>query len=286
MATSPTVLRWYIALELGRLRKDAGWTLKQSAERLGCSLSHISHLESGRSLPPRAELEVLLDFYGVGERIPPFVDLLTACRRGKDWWLPFAGTVPPWFDLYLGLETAASQIESYDAQVVPGLFQTPRYMEAVIRAVEADLAEDEIGRRINLRLARQEVLTRTSEPPPTVWSVLDESVLHGSAGDPAIMSEQLRYLLKLASRPNITILVLPLAARPHAGLDGTFSILSFPDLAGAPAVGYADGRIRGSYYEDPTEVLRYRNTLTRLHDLACHPEESQAMIRRRLEELP
>ena len=69
-------------------------------------------------------------------------------------------------DLYLGLESAASQIESSDAQVGPGLFQTPRYMEAVIRAVEADLAEDEIGRRINLRLARQEVLTSASSLLP------------------------------------------------------------------------------------------------------------------------
>jgi transcriptional regulator with XRE-family HTH domain len=280
------VLRWYIALELGRLRKDAGQTLKQSAERLGCSLSHISHLEYGRSLPPRAELEVLLDFYGVGERTTPFVDLLTACRRGTDWWLPLAGAAPAWFDLYLGLESAASQIESYDAQVVPGLFQTSRYMEAVMRAVEADLPEAEIGRRIELRLARQEeVLTRTSEPPPTVWSVLDEVALHGAAANPAVMPEQLKQLLKLASRPNITILVLSLAARPHAGMDGAFNILSFPDLAGAPAVGYADGRIRGTYYEDPTEVLRYRNTLTQLHNLACNPEQSQAIIRRRLEEL-
>jgi hypothetical protein len=118
-----------------------------------------------------------------------------------------------------------------------------------------------------------------------VWSVLDEVALHGAATNPAVMPEQLQHLLKLASRPNITILVLPLTARPHAGMDGAFNILSFPDLAGAPAVGYADGRIRGTYYEVPTEVLRYRNTLTQLHNLACNPEQSQAIIRRRLEEL-
>jgi transcriptional regulator with XRE-family HTH domain len=285
MAASPTVLRWYIALELGRLRNEAKLTGGQAAARLGCSHGHISHLESGRTLPKQAELEVLLDFYGVAERIQPFVALLTAARTGKDWWTPFAGTAPSWFDLYLGLESAASQIETYDAMIVPGLFQTPGYTNAVIRAVETDLPKAELDRRIELRLARQEILTRDSPEPPMVWSILDEAVLHGTATDPAIMREQLEHLLALAARPNITILVLPLATRPHAGMDGTFAILSFPDLTGTPAVAYTDGRIRGSYYENAADVLRYRNILTRLHNAACHPEESQARIRRRLEEL-
>ena len=287
MATStlsPTVLRWYVALELGRLRQSAGFTMKQVAERLGRSHGHVAHLETGRNLPARTELEALLDFYGVGERIPSFVELLSSARGGKDWWLPFEGAAPAWLDLFLGLESAASQIESYDAQVVPGLFQTPAYTEAVIRAGDPELPEVELARRIELRLARQEVLTREPEPP-SVWSILDESVLHSSAGKPAVMRAQLEHLAKLSELPNVTILMLPISTRPHAGMDGTFKILSFPHLAGAPAVGYTDGRVRGSYYEDPAAVLSYRNALTRLHNLAVSPEESRTMIRNRAKEL-
>jgi len=83
----------------------------------------------------------------------------------------------------------------------------------------------------------------------------------------------------------VTILVLPMITRPHAGLHGTFEILSFPELAGAPEVAYIDGAVQGSYYQDPADVLRYRNVLTRLHNLADDQEESRVRIRRRIEEL-
>ena len=282
--SSPTVLRWYVASELARLRAGAGLTLKQVGERLGCSTSHVGHLETGRSLPAQPELEVLLEFYGVGERIPAFAELLTAARRTKDWWLPFSGAAPAWFDLFLGLESAATQIESYDAQVIPGLFQTPDYMNAVIRAGAPELPESEINRRIELRLARQDQLSRQDEPP-AIWSILDESVLHGTTEKPQLMRTQLEHLLKRAELPHVTILALPLSVRPHAGMDGTFKILSFPQLAGAPAVAYTDGRIQGSYYDRPDAVLHYRNALTRLHNLALSPEQSRAMIEYRLRDL-
>lgn len=284
-ASGPTVLRWYIALELGRLRQRAGLTYKQVSERLGCSLSHIGHLETGRNLPAQAELEVLLDFYQVGERIPSFVELRNAARGAKDWWEPFKGAAPAWFDLFLGLEGAATQIESYDSAVVPGLFQTSAYTEAVIRAGRPELADEEVARRVELRQARQEVLTREPEPP-TVWSILDESVLHSTAGKPAVMREQLEHLVKLSGLPNVTILMLPMSTRPHAGSNGHFKMLSFPDLMSAPAVVYTDGLLQGSYYQNPADVLTYRNALTRLHRLADNPEESRARIHRRAEELP
>lgn len=74
-------------------------------------------------------------------------------------------------------------------------------------------------------------------------------------------------------------------AGPHAGSYGTFIILSFPDLISAPAVAYTDGMVRGSYHEEPAAVLRYRNALTRLHNLALSPEESRARILQRAREL-
>lgn len=282
--SSPTVLRWYIALELAGLRQRAGLTLKQVAERLGCSTSHVGHVETGRNLPGRAELEVLLDFYQVDERIPSFVELLGSARAGRDWWQPFKNATPAWLDLFLGLESTATEIESYDALLIPGLFQTPAYTEAVIRAGDPELTDAEVTQRIELRQARQDLLTRQPEPP-SVLSIVDESVLCGAAGDPTVMREQLERLGKLSTLPNVTIQVLPMSARPHAGGSGHFKILSFPDMASAPAVVYTDGMVQGSYHEVPAAVLRYRNALNRLRHLADNPKQSRAEIRRRAEEL-
>ncbi|MBV9010516.1 MAG: helix-turn-helix domain-containing protein [Pseudonocardiales bacterium] len=284
-SSSPTVLRRYVALELRRLREGAGFKRQQVAERLRCVPSHISHLETMRNLPKAAELEVLLGFYGVAERTAAFLELVDAARKGRDWWLPFKGAAPEWFDLYLGMESSAVQIDSYDSMVVPGLFQTPAYAKAVIRAGEPELADAEVALRIELRMTRQDVLLRQPDPP-AVWSVLDESVLHRPAGEPQVLLEQLDHLVKLLELPMLTIQVLPLEVGVHAGIEGTFMILTFPpELVGDPGIAYVESRIGATYYEDPVEIMTYRNTLRRIQIQARTPEESQTLLVRRIEEL-
>ncbi|MGH4006448.1 MAG: helix-turn-helix domain-containing protein, partial [Pseudonocardiaceae bacterium] len=275
----------YIALELRRLREAVGFKREQVAERLRCVVSHVSHLETMRNLPKGPELEVLLNFYGAGERIAAFLDLVDAARKGRDWWIPFKGTAPEWFDLYLAMESSAVQIDSYDSMIVPGLFQTPAYAKAVIRAGEPELADAEFARRVELRMARQDVLTRQPDPP-IVWSVLDESVLRRPAGEPQVVVEQLEHLVKLLDLPMVTIQLLPLDVGVHAGINGTFMILTFPpELEGDPGIAYTEARTKATYYEDRAEIMTYRNTLRRVQVHARPPEETRTLLVRRIEEL-
>ncbi|MGH3827692.1 MAG: helix-turn-helix domain-containing protein [Pseudonocardiaceae bacterium] len=284
MATSsPTVLKWWIALELSQLRERAGLSRQQVADHVGCVVSAVRHVETGRNLPRPLELREMLTLYGVPERAERFAELVNSAKKGRDWFEVFTAA-QPWFTLFLGLESSAAQIESYDAQVVPGLFQTAAYAETVIRADDPEVSDAEVARRIELRLARQDVLTRQPQPP-TVWSVLDESVLHRTAGSPAAMREQLTHLVNLAQLPTVTIQVLPMAAGPHAGINGTFIMFEFPDLTGSPTVAYTDGLIQASYYEQPEQLRRYRNSLTHLRVTAAKPAESVAMITQRAQEL-
>lgn len=284
MATSsPTALKWWIALELTKLRERAGLTRQQVADHLQCALSTVRHVEIGRNLPRPLELREMLRLYGMPERVELFNELLTAAKKGRDWFEAFVGAAPSWFDLFLGMESSAAQIESYDALVVPGLFQTAAYAEAVIRAGNPELSDSEVSRRIELRLARQDVLTREPEPP-MVWSVLDESTLYRSIGDTAAMREQLLHLIQLAEHPTITIQVLPMERGPHVGLNGTFTLLELP-LTSNPTIAYTDGMIAGAYYEQPDQLRKYRNALTRLQITAAKPAESAAIITQRAQEL-
>ena len=284
-SSSPTVLKRYIALELRRLRETAGFKREQVAERLRCAVSHISHLETMRNLPKAAELEVLLGFYAADERTAAFLDLVDAARRGRDWWIPFKGAAPEWFDLFLAMESSAVQIDSYDSMIVPGLFQTPAYAKAVIRAGEPELTDAEVARRVELRMGRQDVLTRQPDPP-IVWSVLDESVLHRPAGEPQVLVEQLEYLVKLLDLPMVTIQLLPLEVGVHAGIDGTITILTFPpELEGDPGIAYTEPRAKAAYYEDRAEIMIYRNTLRRIQIHARTPQETRTLLVRRIEEL-
>lgn len=281
---SPTVIKRWIAFELKRLREDAGRSRPEAAARIGKALTQIGHLETMRNLPSPSDLEILVTWYGHPERVDFFLDLLRRAKKGRDWWIGFADVTPEWFSLYLGLESSAVRIEAYDVTYVRGLFQTRGYAEAVIRGGDPAASEAEVQRRTELRLARQQHL-READEPVRVWSILDEATLRRSVGGKAVMREQLEYLLELVKQPNIDIQVLPYAVGAHPGIEGTFTILSFPDeLVADNGIVYVETRIRGVYYEDRSEILTYRDMLSRLQVLALDQQRSRAKIAEILKE--
>ncbi len=283
---SPTALKRWIAFELRRLREASGHTRQEAAARLGRTVPHIGHLETGRNLPSAGDVEVLLTWYGHPDRIEFFRDMLRRAKKGRDWWVGFADAVPDYLELFLALEASAVQLQSYDSQGVPGSLQTEAYARAIIRAGERARPDHEVARRVELRMARQQLIERADEPVQ-VWSVLDEAVLHRLVGGADVMREQLERLVKLAERPNIDLQVLPAAAGAHAGAEGSFTLLTFPpELYNDPGVVYVETRVRGIYYEDPAEIQLYRQALTRLQVQALTPDESPAMIQRIAEKLP
>lgn len=284
-SSSPTALKWWFAVEMRRMRENRGLTRDQAAAAIKGSPQNVGHMETGRILPKPLELERLLEVYGVPERAEFFQDLRVRAKRGRDWWIGFTGSAPENFDLFLGLETSAVQIESWDAEIVPGLFQTEAYAEALIRASRPDLAAHEVARLVELRMARQrEVLER--DDPPLVWSVIAEPALRWLVGGREVSSVQLDHLAALIERSNIELQVLPLSAGAHAGTEGTFTILSAPpELRNYPGCAYVEDRIRGHYYEEQEQISTYRNVLTRLRIQGTKPEDTVSYIRQLAEEL-
>ncbi|WP_329050005.1 helix-turn-helix domain-containing protein [Amycolatopsis sp. NBC_01488] len=279
--SSRSALKRWIGTELKRLRQRAGYERADVAERLGKTGAWPGHVEVGRNLPSAADLEVLLTWYGHVERLTFFRTLLTRAKKGRDWWIGFSDVTPEWFNVYLGLESIARQLSGYDAMVVHGLFQLPEYAEAVIRDVNPTLPDAEVNRRVELRMARHEVLThRTDMDPLRVWRVIDEAALRRVVGNPAIARRQLEQLVKLAEMPNITLQVLPASAGSHPGIEGTFTIMDYPaEFEDDPGTVWIESRIRGTFIEEPAEISIYRDDLTRLQaHKALKPEQSIALI--------
>ena len=190
------MLKRWIGLELRRLRTAAGKSRPETAQRLKQSRTTIGHLETARNLPSAAVLEVLLGFYDVPERLPFLLDLVEAARKGRNWWDRLAGAAPAWFDLYLGLEAGAAELTSFDTYLVPGLLQIREYAEAVIHG-DPDASEEEVQRRVELRLGRQQILDRDDDPV-RLWVVFDESVLYRRRGTPRAMAAQIRHLIEVS----------------------------------------------------------------------------------------
>jgi transcriptional regulator with XRE-family HTH domain len=285
-SSSPTVLKRWIAFELRKLREERGIGRDEAAAAIKGSIPAIGHVETGRSMPKPLELERLLELYGVPERSEFFLELRARAKKGRDWWIGFdESTVPEYFRLFLGLESSAVKIESWDAIVVPGLFQTPDYARAIIRGGRPELPATEVEKRVELRMARQdEVLDR--EDAPQVWAVISEAALRLRVGGPTVLRDQLKRLVELREYPHIEMQVLPASAGAHTGVDGGFIALTFPnELEHDPGCVYVEGRVRGVYYEEPPQVMAYRDVLTRLRVQADKPEDFPGWVRKAMKDL-
>jgi hypothetical protein len=247
-------------------------------------LSRIGHPETARNPPKPDDLKQMLSYYGRSERLDFFLDLLDRARR-KNWWDGIGDSVvPSWFDLYLGLEEGAARLEAYDALAVPGLLQTPEYAEAIIRGGMLDsLPDTEIRRRVELRMARQSVLTRALDPLH-LWAIVDEAVLRRQVGGPEVLRSQLQHLLGAADRPRLDLQVLLASAGAHPALHGSFTIMHFP-LEGDYGVVYAERRLGGEYFEEPHEIDVYTRVMNRIRVVALNLEESRAFLASVIEEL-
>jgi transcriptional regulator with XRE-family HTH domain len=275
-AGGPTVLRILLGAQLRRLREAKRITLEDAGRVIRASHSKISRLETGRVGFKDRDISDLLTFYGVtDEKERESLRALAQRANAPGWWHDYSDILPSWFEAYVGLEEVATQVRAYEVQFVPGLLQSEDYARAVTLLGHDDEPPREVERRVRLRMARQAVLERAQ--PPNVWAVVDEAVLRRPAGSPAVMQGQLKHLLDLAERPNITIQIMPFQAGGHSAAGGAFSILRFaePDL---PDVVYLEQLTSSLYLDKPEVVDSYLKVMERVCMEAATPADSLDVI--------
>jgi transcriptional regulator with XRE-family HTH domain len=269
---SPTLRRRQLGMELRRLREAAGVTIDHVAERLECSGSKISRIETGQTGVTPRDVRDMLGIYGVDPQHAESLLQIAREARLKGWWQLYGDVLT---GAYVGLEAAADQIRSYEALVVPGLMQTEDYAQAMIHAARPDISLAEVEKRVRVRVGRQSLLSQ--DDPLDLWVVLDEAVLHRPVGGADVMRAQLLHLVKVAELPNVTLQVLPFAAGAHAGMDGTFTILLYNDSADQNFV-FASNAAGGLFLEKDDELQRYGFIFDYLRANALRPDDSASMI--------
>jgi len=277
---SPTVRRRRLAAELHRLRERSGLTGDQVAERLGWSPSKISRIENTRSGLKLTDARKLFDLYEVDARHRG--ELLALAREAgrKAWWESYSDALPSAYAFYIALEAEAKLSWEREVQIVPGLLQTEDYARAVIRRhmdSTATIPPGEIEKRVEVRLARQQVLT--SEESLELSVILDESVLARQIGDSSVMRAQLKKLLECADLPSVTLQVHPLE-RPQAIGTDSFVLLQFDPAheTSLHDVVYLETLNGGIYIERENETYQYRLAFQRMMTEAFSPAQSQKRI--------
>ncbi|MFD9455392.1 helix-turn-helix domain-containing protein [Streptomyces virginiae] len=284
--TAPsTVLGRQLGDELRRLRESAGLTTTDAAEALDCTKGKISRIENGRVTLRLPDLTAMLQAYGVtDEDIRSRLGALAKKanrRRREGWWNQYGPVLADTYRDYIALEAIAGSIRTFQAQLVPGLLQTPEYIRAVTVASKQWQTGDEIEKFVQVRLARQERLD--GESPLQLWAVVSEAVLLQQVGGPQVMQTQLEHLLATSERPNVTVQVLPFSRGAHASMFGPYVVLGFRE-EGALDVVLADNPTGSFWFEREAEVARYRDLFDAARTSALSPVESRTVIQRRAKE--
>lgn len=264
-----------------KLRANKGMTLEEAGRLVGVSKATVSRYETQEGPVKWPIVDALCREYGVSEAERNAVVGLAKDAKNQGWWAPFTDSIPADMNLLLTLEDEAVREDHFSCVYVPGLLQTRNYNTAIQQANEMRLAAEEIERLVDIRMKRQEILSRAK--PPHLWAILDESVIRRVVGSPEIMREQLGHLLEANESPHITLQILPFAKGAHSAALGSFVILggAEPSLD----VVYVDLHVGSVFMEKDTELDRYRLAFDYLRAQAWDMAASSAMIRRVREEM-
>ncbi|MGR6319944.1 helix-turn-helix transcriptional regulator [Micromonospora soli] len=275
--------------QLGRLlrqyRTEAGVTLDAAAEALEYSRQKIWRIESGLGAVRVLDVKAMCELYGVSAELTEAMKGLAAETKSKGWWHAHGDAVPSWFELYVGLESAAATLRQYQETVIPGLLQTREYIQALARIDQPAATGEDREHAVQVRLQRQNLLSRRLPHPPRLDAVISEAVLRRRVGGRAVMIGQLTGLLEASERPNVSVRVVPLAAGPHLGaVAGSFLILDFPVTKGGraapePSVVYSESLTGALYLDKPAELRAYEEAFASVAQLAQSEAESRDTIK-------
>ncbi len=272
----PTVPRMLLGTQLHRFREAAGVSPEAAGFEIRASRSKISRMENGRVRFKERDVTDLLTLYGVtdAKTRDGMVELVRQANA-PGWWSKYGDIMADWFEAYVGLEMAASVIRTFELQFVHGLFQTEDYARAVTLLGHTAASAEEIDRRVNMRLKRQDLLTGTE--PPQVWSVIDEGALRRPVGGPAVMQAQLKRLIEVTQLRHVTDQDVPFSRGGHAAAGGSFTVLRFGEPE-VPDVVYIEQLTSALYLDKREDVDHYLEVMNHLSTEALTPAASARFI--------
>jgi transcriptional regulator with XRE-family HTH domain len=272
MPGSPTAQRRRLGRMLRSLREGKNLNGEKAAAAAERSASWLSRIESGQAGLRLRELRDLLDLYGMTDpaRRADFERMATAGRQ-PDWWTDYADVIDPAFVRFVGLESEATAILTFEDHAIPGLLQSPSYMRALFRLAVPQPAAKVTDAVFEFRTQRQNILQ--GDERPRFSAILDEAVLHRPVGGPEVAHEQLTLLLDAIDRELVEFQVLP-SRRERMPLHA-FTILRFED---DPTVTHIDTLLRGVFEEGPTATETYETIFSYLRSIALDPPASRQVV--------
>ena len=271
--TNPTLRQRELGIRLRELRNRSGLTVEDVAEKLLCSATKISRLETGARRPSLRDVRDLCSLYDVDESASADFMKLAREAREQGWWTQYDDLK---LDPYIGLEQVAKSITTYTMYYIPALLQTEEYARAIITGIAQKISSEILQQRVEARLRRQQLLHDDNRPRYRV--LLDEAVLHRTVGGPTVMAAQLEKVLQTERQGQVTIQVIPFSIGAHASADVHFVLLEFAEESDLSPVVFIEGLRTNQYLERKDDITRYREAIELLRDSALSPRDSIQLV--------
>jgi hypothetical protein len=271
--TSSTMVRRQLGRQLRQLREACGKTREDVVlTRLMC-LGKLKSIEYGRSVVRPGDAYELGRLYGATPEVIEGLRHLAIATAQEGWWEVYGADLVKAFEIYLDLETYATELWAYEPDVIHGLLQTEDYALAVERSSGPNRDETQMQAHAQLRMLRRQWLQERS-PQVVVHIVLGEPALRLRVGDDDLHARQHEQLLEIAENGVFDVRVLP-ADKPHPGLLGGFTVMDFPDPED-PSIVYVDSYVGARYTDRPTHVAQHRDVFEAVYCRTIPVKEFQA----------
>ena len=278
-AYGATIAKRRLSRRLVELRVATGYTANHVCDILNWGRGKVGRFEANQwKRPEMSDIRDLLRIYDVPAGVGDELEDLAIRARARPWWRDF----PEIFDNeFPGFENDATRIRVFMPLILPGLLQTPAYVEALMRAGSRPPAWR--ARALATRLRRQEILDRSGAPAPMLSAVITEASLMYRWGTRADRYEQVVHLAEIGSHPNVELRIQRFIDGPYPGMHSMINIFGFPDEE--PSLVYMETDYAIEEVSNAESVNAYIQAFGRASEAALEPADTAVFLRQLAEQL-
>lgn len=274
-----TIAKRRLSRRLAELRVENGYTANQVCDRLNWGRGKVGRFEAnGWVRPEMSDIRDLLRIYGVSDEEQKQLEDLAMLARGRAWWRDYADVVES--EVH-GFEADAARISTYLPLVIPGLLQTPAYMEAQLRM--GSRSSSWRNRAVGVRLRRQAILDRTDGTAPELVAVITEASLRYQWGAQSDRRAQVAHLVEMSRRPNVELRLLRFKDGPHPGMTSAINVFDFP--GDEPSMVFLETEFNIEEVEKTDLVSTYTEVFEKIRRAALDPVATTAELKQLAETL-
>jgi transcriptional regulator with XRE-family HTH domain len=278
-AYGATIAKRRLSRRLAELRVATGYTANHVCDILNWGRGKVGRFEANQwKRPEMSDIRDLLRIYDAPPTVHDELEELAIRARARPWWRDY----PEIFDNeFPGFENDATRIRVFMPLILPGLLQTPAYVEALMRAGSRPPTWRE--RALATRLRRQEILDRTGPTAPKLTAVITEASLMYRWGTRTDRYEQVVHLAAMGSRPNVELRIQRFIDGPYPGMHSMINIFGFPD--GEPNLVYMETDYAIEEVSSAESVNTYVQAFGRASEGALEPADTAVFLRQLAEQL-